>query len=424
MNMNMLFYIVLLLPFFSCQKEKVSIPEDPDMPIDTSCVFGCDTISSNLKIVWQAPIGIVDTSFQTAGRILLSDAYFSTTRFFRGPDNIVAPRDLQTGELLWTWSDPVELADGSSIGDIDHTQDKMVVCGWSDIFVINTHLGQTEWKTDVKTMNGSGGVRISLIEDFVYHIHFNKIPNPDYTYLVRSPIQHPQWDTLFSISKEENGGYASGIEPPVLWMHPNGDSILVFHNRQHNFSTSHPRGGVYAFNLSQDTLLWSLEGYNPARGLTPYVYDNKIYSEGNGVGCLDAFTGEVLWEKRFGIPNENTGSGSVLVADDKLIVKTVEHTIYALDPNTGAQIWRTEDAGSTPTPIQYYNGAVYYSSIGKGKIFGVDVQTGEVILEERSPNRSDFPAATFTWSGVRIDQETGYLYTADGHFVMCVDLKE
>lgn len=417
-----IFLTILIISFSACKKDRM-----PDLPPveEEPCVTDCDTVPQILDVVWQAPIGEADTNFIIASPIVLMADYFINSTTFEGPEDVLTARDKRNGELIWTWDDIIELPDGSSITDIDQLGDKLIVCRWSDVFVIDAQTGITEWKTDAADTNGSGKPRISIINDKIYHTHSSQGTDYETAYLVQSSINTPQWDTLFTIHKSEQEGYRPGIEPPVLWMHPSGDSILIFKNSQYNFSTMDERGALYAFNLEKKELLWHIEDIESALLTSaPVVHQDKIYCFGlsQTLSAIDAIGGQVIWTKIFDSPLEGSSPGNSLIIENKLIIKTNAHTIYALDLETGAEIWRTENAGTTPTPLQHYDGAVYYSSIGKSKIFGINVQTGQIVLEEQTPNKKEYPNAEFTWSGVHIDPQTGYLYTADGHFAMCIDL--
>lgn len=416
---------LLIFTFFitACKKDAVTSPENPYE--EEPCLIDCDTLPVGLKVIWQSPVGVTDTNFHTTNRIIFIDKSFINNKNFTGPNDILAARDILTGEFLWTWDDINELADGSSISDIDKISEKIIACAGKDIFVIDAQTGITDWKTDAGDTGGRGWPRISIIGDKIYHSHISEGTDYETAYLVQADINTPQWDTLFAIHKSEQEGYRPGIEPPVLWLDPTGDSILIFKSSEYNFSAIDSRGVLYAFNLEKKEVVWRINDIEGAqRTSPPVVYQNKIYCFGASqtIQCINAITGEVLWTKIFDSPLEGASFGNSLVLENKLIVKTDGNTIYALDLASGHEIWRTENAGATPTALQYYNGNVYYSSIGDSKIFGVNVQTGQVILEEQTPNKAAYPNAEFTWSGLRIDTNTGYLYTADGHFAMCIDL--
>ena len=406
---------------FSCKKEKIEIEQPVYEP---PCGVFCDTatVAPPFNTVWMSPIGISDSLYYTVGRTLLGEDFYLTIRNFRGPNNAIVARDLSTGEVKWTFSSPEELEDGSSISDIKLYEDKIVISSWSHILVVGSQTGNLIWKSSVEIENSdtAGETQISVHNGYIYHSHTDRVVNGDDLYYVRSPIDAPQWDTLFSVHKSDYTGFSPyGTSPSFVDL--NGQTSGIFLTRLYNFSTHHSKEIYYSYNFELDSVVWTSQG----AGGTPVVVEDKIYTfSRTHIQCFDAYSGELIWDQQLANSLEDAFGGNLIVVENQLVVKTDWHTIYSLNLETGDINWRTENAGTTPTLLQYYNGNVYYSTIGNGKLYGVNVQSGEVILEERSPNEKFNPNATFTWSGVRIDQETGYLYTTDGVFAMCIDLNE
>jgi Ca-activated chloride channel homolog len=101
---------------------------------------------------------------------------------------------------------------------------------------------------------------------------------------------------------------------------------------------------------------------------TPTVYKGKLYMSGGFHSkeyyCSDARTGKVIW----GVNLDDDGPTSAVCEDDVVIFNTESCTIFALDANTGKQLWSYflgDPLTSTPTICK---GRVYtsYPAVGRG----------------------------------------------------------
>jgi outer membrane protein assembly factor BamB len=107
---------------------------------------------------------------------------------------------------------------------------------------------------------------------------------------------------------------------------------------------------------------------------TPITFQGVIYL-GAGTGdfyAIDASTGVTIWRKRLGISNCN-GFGivsSAAVARDPVSGRNVvyvgaaNHYLYALDPATGATLWRSIVGGTDP---HYFNFAS--PTVANGQVY-------------------------------------------------------
>jgi outer membrane protein assembly factor BamB len=104
------------------------------------------------------------------------------------------------------------------------------------------------------------------------------------------------------------------------------------------FSTSGRNGPTFALraggngDITDTHLVWRLERGGP-HVPSPAYHDGRLYIAGDTgiVTCLDAFTGETLWQKRL----RGRISASPLLVDDKLIFISEEGTTYIV--KSGAQ---------------------------------------------------------------------------------------
>ena len=151
--------------------------------------------------------------------------------------------------------------------------------------------------------------------------------------------------------------------------------------------------GVAAFDLS-GKLVWhqkigALSNYHGSAG-SPALYKDRLFlyqdhSGGSFVAAFETKTGKVLWKSS---REESVGWGTPVVIRagnrDELIVSS-ERTVYAYDPDTGAELWTVR--GNTreviPTPVVGH-GLVFCSSGRAGPTLAIrpggsgDVTTSHV----------------------------------------------
>jgi len=167
-------------------------------------------------------------------------------------------------------------------------------------------------------------------------------------------------------------------------------------------------GGVekaMAFKEADGSPLWSVQthagpGYthgvgNGPRG-TPTVADGRVYLEGawGDVWCLDAKTGAAVWHvdmvKQFGGQLPGWGySESPLLYGDLLIVTPGGQagSVVALNKNTGAPVWRTDQAPSAAeysSPVAATIGGIpQIVQFVKDGVFGMTADAGRLLWSYR-----------------------------------------
>ena len=103
-----------------------------------------------------------------------------------------------------------------------------------------------------------------------------------------------------------------------------------------------------------------------------------------------------------------------------IILHGDDHGIWALNKSDGAIIWYNNNSIGTVVQMRYFDGVVYYISVGSGLLYAINAETGATIWAEYSRNKK--PNATFGLSSVVIDPERRVLYTADSYYMMCIKL--
>jgi outer membrane protein assembly factor BamB len=92
-----------------------------------------------------------------------------------------------------------------------------------------------------------------------------------------------------------------------------------------------------------------------------------------------------------------------------LYLSSMEHTVYAVDPTTGSQIWQSPqlDGSVVGSPAVSETGTLYVGTFG-GKLFALDSQDGSILWE--------FTSEGWIWSGPALDDSTLYFGDLAGYF--------
>lgn len=96
------------------------------------------------------------------------------------------------------------------------------------------------------------------------------------------------------------------------------------------------------------------------------------------------------------------------VIDGSLYLSSMKHTVYAIDPVSGSQIWQSPQLGGSVvgSPAVSENDILYVGTFG-GKMFALDGQDGSILWE--------FPTEDWIWSGPTLDNDVLYFGDLDGN---------
>ena len=370
--MNFIFISICLS--IGCHKR------EPVIPIPTNpCLFNaCDT--SKLDLIWQTPI-----SSDTAEWISVAPLYyngnvlFTRSTFDAGIDTLKL-LDSKSGKIQWHWADYYDDGGIPNLKILKHNQ-KLLFTTWKDVYCVDALSGKSIWR--YKLEKGEGHPRINNIKESVYHVHILKTNSTnENSYLVRANINDGKWDTIYTQPKIE--GFEPRIEPPsVSWLNNKGEEIIFFQIRYWNFPASKGRIDWVAFNLNkkkEEFRLDSIDRGQIGNVVSALLFGDKVYFLGiNSLFCINKNDGKVLWQKNFDKAGETFTTTSPFIAEGKLFIKPDNRTLYALDPDTGNQIWVDIDNGSSCYDLVYHNGLLYYSCNGNGKLYAVEAATGKKI---------------------------------------------
>lgn len=143
-------------------------------------------------------------------------------------------------------------------------------------------------------------------------------------------------------------GAPLGAAPPVAWAAKLGFrdwSDLAFANGLVLGSNATGKGSVFAVDAANGKLRWRAADGNTT-SVAPVADGTHAYFALGRPPTLAAFrldTGKLAWSKPFAFVDD----GQPVIADGLLIVQGEDGFLYAFDPATGAERWKTQYARRT-----------------------------------------------------------------------------
>ncbi|MEZ5012769.1 MAG: PQQ-binding-like beta-propeller repeat protein [Chitinophagales bacterium] len=404
--------ITLLLS--ACSEEEPLLNGNyPNVPYDPNVV--------PLELVWKYPL-YADTLpvLSMAPMLYQNGVLVSRQTMTLGLDATMMLLDTNGTGPIWT-TDPSFCDECHSLSILSGDGNAI----WQNIFIglcdadpraVDMNTGSVLWH---HTITPGHGPRISILQDEVFHTNNTGINPFTSTSIVRSKIIDNVWDTIITINAVD--AYSVQIEPPAFDFNAQGDTLLFFQVRGWKSGPYDEKYDLYAYNMSADSMVWVKYDPDPFGGSAiypPTIYDHKVYFQAAWtLYCYDEYSGEELWHQNMPIGTEDLLYSNLLIAENKLIVKTSGETLYAFDPVSGMQLWKADDVGASPSDMVYFEGVVYYGSGGDGNIHAVNISSGEQLWElDAGENNGVF------WSSVVIDPLLRRLYAHNNIYLYCYKL--
>ncbi|MCC7028031.1 MAG: PQQ-like beta-propeller repeat protein [Saprospiraceae bacterium] len=401
---------------------------DENMPIDPCEIKPCDTVVikppiKDSNIVWQYNADTINNSCVS----ILPVHYENTILFTNGTRNLGEPFvffNKKTGEIINQAIDP-ENTDGISAG-IYQYKNYAVITDWYKIYVFDLKQNMLLKTFNLRDFGYEGLPRIGGLGEYVF-IPVEKIGATKQEYAntwLRWNVLTDQMDEILTV--EDQGTFVAGFESLAFWFKPNGDTVMIFQNRQYDFINRNRRIDMYAYNMSQKKYEWKIDSFTRTGNTSVFpilVKEDRLYFQGsNEAFCFSCLDGHQIWNRYF--PGEGFFRTNAVLAEGKYILKGESKTMYALDENTGLSAWENLSAGTSSSNMLYHAGRVFYETgqDGLGVLRGLRVSTGKVEWTYFSSNYPKYSNVSFELSGIAIDSETNYIYANDRVFHMCIKL--
>jgi alcohol dehydrogenase (cytochrome c) len=123
-----------------------------------------------------------------------------------------------------------------------------------------------------------------------------------------------------------------------------GDWLMI--RRDYHATYYSPLNQITAQNVNELRLVWSWamqEGASNGNQPAPLVHNGVLYVNNAGMvlQALDAKTGELIWENRYGSTPNAPAMRGIAIYGDKIFVATGEAHLMAFDARTGKTVWDT-----------------------------------------------------------------------------------
>ena len=193
-------------------------------------------------------------------------------------------------------------------------------------------------------------------------------------------------------------------------------------------------------NVNQLSLAWALAMEPGPQQTTPLVHQGVMYLPhvGNVVQAVDARTGDIIWEYRRELDEEDmelymNSTRHLAIYQDKIFLATLDAHIVALDAHSGKVVWDHEVADNK-YGFRYTNGAMVFdgkvvagmagcTTTAPGGCFvsAHDPETGKELWRVHSLPQPGDPAES-TWGGRSYEQRWGGSMWQSGSYDPVTDM--
>jgi alcohol dehydrogenase (cytochrome c) len=123
-----------------------------------------------------------------------------------------------------------------------------------------------------------------------------------------------------------------------------GDWLMIRRDYKANYFS--PLNQITTGNVNELRLVWSWamqEGGGTGNQPAPIVHNGVLYvnNTGNVLQALDAKTGELIWENRYGTNAGAAAMRGIAIYEDKIFVNTADAHMIAFDARNGKIVWDT-----------------------------------------------------------------------------------
>ena len=191
------------------------------------------------------------------------------------------------------------------------------------------------------------------------------------------------------------------------------------------------QSSLFAVKADGSAILWQDDRPGRIAYAAPLVVGDRIYLASNlGLSAHARDGGAMLWD--YSIP-EGASSTSPLIVAGKLVTAGADGRMHAVDPATGAVVWKHDFAKDAPDPVEGEDDkqagvlspnrpmglasdgvTLYLSLLSQGRVIAVDAATGE--------RRWAFRAKGWTYAGPTIAGDDLFCTSKDGR-MYCLDRK-
>jgi outer membrane protein assembly factor BamB len=377
------FFVVILLAS-SCEREEVS-----------SIRTDAEGVITNMSYVWTSPLSDGELIPGGIRPSLVWNEYVLFGGYIDGKQ-VLHMKHSEDGSTLWQWSDHLMEGEELDIRDYHQYKDHLTVSQGSRAYGINLATGNTEWRTQTDTDLGALikgiGNRYFLSEEITNSdghleaiVTVGDVRTGQQREFVRPPYTYEYVNPLNRIS------YLHSLE---LFTDSAGDTLMIvtYGNGLPDWKADNFLG---LYNLTQKDWVYVDKPItkNSIFGAGTLAFSKlkyRVYLQaGKKLFCYEVATGEKQWEQSFA-----QGFSDIIVVENKVLANSEDTYLYALDTETGRQVWEEKSSG-TSSPMAYLDGVVYFTGGGDGLLHAVEVATGKHLWKIQSPDLEKNSGAWF-----------------------------
>jgi outer membrane protein assembly factor BamB len=395
----------------SCRKEIVE-NNSPNKP----------NANNHTELLWKALLDSSKNGPLTIDPVIFENDVIVSSSDFE-PKNVINKFSGATGEKLASWGNwsrtpSILLGSGYTILN----DNSLIIEGGADCVALNLETFQTNWQ-DVKVNQIVNSKRIIQHKEHVYSTArfdfsmpagFNKKCS-----IIRYELNQLKIDTILTLTALAD--FSPWVEGLAFGSLSNGDEVIFGKNRLHRDyfidPNNHVRLGVFAFNITRNQMLWNIDSVEVgvSGGVVKSLFHNglAIIFGQTKIHAFELETGVKKWTFDLG---NNAFGGTPFLHKGRLLYKDVWNSLFAIDPNTGKQLWRLDDMGGCEEQVVLFNDKLFYCF---GDLWVVSADNGTVLYSSKG---ADWDMGAPLLNTPAIDPVNRRIYLSDGHILFAIKM--
>jgi outer membrane protein assembly factor BamB len=168
---------------------------------------------------------------------------------------------------------------------------------------------------------------------------------------------------------------------------------------------------LYSLDAQQGGVNWTFTGSKDRYIGSSLVADEMIFapSSDNHLFALD-WNGQPVWTEPFTTENSNWSQPTADSNCECIYLASMDHNVYAIDPVTKQEIWRSESLGGATvgTPAISEDGETLYIGTFLNELVAINTSNGNILWR--------FPTEGWVWANPVLDGDVLYFGDIAGNF--------
>jgi len=168
---------------------------------------------------------------------------------------------------------------------------------------------------------------------------------------------------------------------------------------------------LYSFDLQTGNVNWKFEEATDRYIGSSLVADNMIFSPSSDHEMFALnLGGQPVWQQPFVTENSNWSKPNADPNCECVYLASMDHSVYAIDPGNGQEIWRSESLGGATVgiPAVSEDGKTLYIGTFINELVAIDTSNGDILWR--------FPTEGWVWASPVLDGDVLYFGDISGNF--------